>query len=73
MRAAHAALRDQGVAGGRTVLLGLLAEATLATGAAAEALALCDAGLTLAERGERYWVPELRRVRAEALAAQVSA
>ena len=72
MRAAHAALRDQGVAGGRTVLLGLLAEATLHSGAAAEALALCDAGLTLAERGERYWVPALHRVRAAALGTDVS-
>jgi hypothetical protein len=73
MRAAHAALRDQGLAGGRTVLLGLLAEVTLRTGSATEAVACCDAGLTLAERGERYWVPELERVRAEALEAQVSA
>ena len=73
MRAAHAALRDQGVAGGRTVLLGLLADATLQAGAAGEALALCDAGLALAERGERFWVPALERVRAAALAAEVSA
>lgn len=72
MRAAHAALRDSGLAGGRTVLLGLLAETTLRTGAAADAVALCDAGLTLAERGERYWVPSLERVRAVALRAGVS-
>ena len=72
MRAAHATLRDQGLAGGRTVLLGLLAEATLAAGAPAEAVALCDAGLTLAERGERYWVPALERVRAAALGPGVS-
>jgi tetratricopeptide (TPR) repeat protein len=73
MRAAHAALRDQGLAGGRTVLLGLLAEATLLAGHAGEAVALCDAGLTLAERGERYWVPALERVRAAALGTRVSA
>lgn len=73
MRAAHAALRDQGVAGGRTVLLGLLAEVTLRAGSAAEALALCDAGLTLAERGERFWVPALERVRTAAAGAPVSA
>jgi hypothetical protein len=48
------------------VLLGLLAEATLAAGDAPEAIALCDAALAVAERGERYWVPALGRVRAAA-------
>lgn len=72
MRTAHATLRDQGLAGGRTVLLGRLAEATLAGGDPAEAVALCDAGLALGERGERYWVPHLQRVRALA-AERVSA
>jgi hypothetical protein len=66
MRAAHAALVEQGVRGGQPVLLGLLAEATLATGDAGQALALCDAGLAVSERGERYFVPVLQRIRAAA-------
>jgi hypothetical protein len=66
MRAAHAALVEQGVSGGQTVLLGLLAEATLAAGNARQAVALCDAGLAVAERGERYFVPSLERIRAAA-------
>ena len=73
MRAAHATLRDQGLVGGRTVLLGLLAEASLRSGNPTEAVALCDTGLALAERGERYWVPALQRVRAAALGAEISA
>jgi hypothetical protein len=66
MRSAHATLGDQGLAGGRTVLLGRPAEATLAGGDPTEAVALCDAKLALAERDERYWAPDLRRVRAMA-------
>jgi hypothetical protein len=66
MRAAHAALVEQGVSGGQPVLLGLLAEATLAAGDADRALALCEAGLAVSERGERYYVPALERIRAAA-------
>jgi hypothetical protein len=72
MREAHAMLADQGLAGGRSVLLGLLAEEELRQGRAAEALALCEAGLAIGERGERYWVPALQRVAAEAAAISAS-
>jgi hypothetical protein len=51
------------------VFLGLLAEAALAAGEPDAAAATCAAGLAVAERGERYWVPELRRVLAAARVA----
>jgi hypothetical protein len=66
MREAHGALVDQGLVAARSVLLGLLAEATLAAGEPAQAAALCDAGLAVAELGERFWVPQLQRVAAAA-------
>jgi DNA-binding SARP family transcriptional activator len=69
MREAHAALVEQGLVAARSVLLGLLAEATLAAGDPAQAAALCDAGLAVAELGERFWVPQLQRVAAAAAAA----
>ncbi|SNS84595.1 AAA ATPase domain-containing protein [Geodermatophilus saharensis] len=69
MRAAHAALAEQGLAAGRSVFLGLLAATALAAGDPAAAAATCEAGLAVAERGERYWVPELTRLLAAARAA----
>lgn len=68
---AHATLAGQGLAGGRSVLLGLMAEEELRQGRPAEALSLCEAGLAIGERGERYWVPALQRV-AAAAAARIS-
>ncbi|MGY1782635.1 BTAD domain-containing putative transcriptional regulator [Geodermatophilus sp. SYSU D01036] len=67
MRAAHAVLADQGLAAGRSVFLGLLAETALAAGEPAAAVAMCDAGLAVAERGERFRVRQLTRLRAAAL------
>jgi hypothetical protein len=66
MREAHATLAGQGLSGGRSILLGLLAEEELRQGHAAEALSLCEAGLAIGERGERYWTAALERVAAEA-------
>ncbi|MGY1693876.1 BTAD domain-containing putative transcriptional regulator [Geodermatophilus sp. SYSU D00814] len=73
MRAAHAALAEQGLAAGRSVFLGLLAATALAAGEPAVAAATCEAGLAVAERGERYWVPELTRLLAAARAAGAGA
>lgn len=54
----------------RPYCLTLLAEALLASGAAEEALALCDRALALAERtGGMDYQPETRRLRAQALRA----
>lgn len=73
MREAHATLAGQGLIGGRPVLLGLMAEEELRQGHASEALSLCEAGLAIGERGERYWAAALQRVAAEAAeAADVS-
>jgi hypothetical protein len=72
MRESHAALAGQGLAGGRSVLLGLMAEEALRQGHAAEARSLCEAGLAIGERGERYWVPALRRVAAAAAAVEAA-
>jgi hypothetical protein len=69
MREAYAALVEQGVSGGQSVLLGLLAEATLAAGDARRAAALCEAALEVTERGERYFLPALERIRAAAAGA----
>jgi hypothetical protein len=69
MREAHAALAGQGLAAGRSVFLGVLAATALAAGEPAAAAATCEAGLAVAERGERYWVPELTRLRDAALRA----
>ncbi|MGY1669979.1 BTAD domain-containing putative transcriptional regulator [Geodermatophilus sp. SYSU D00710] len=63
MREAHAALAGQGLAAGRSVFLGVLAATALTAGEPAVAAATCEAGLAVAERGERYWVPELTRLR----------
>ena len=69
MREVHAALADQGLAAGRSVFLGLLAETALAAGEPDAAVATCEAGLAVAQRGERYRVPELTRLRSAALEA----
>jgi DNA-binding SARP family transcriptional activator len=69
MRSAHGALVEQGLSAGRSVFLGLLAEAALAAGDPRQALAYCTAGLAIGERGERFWTPQLEQVRAAALAA----
>jgi hypothetical protein len=66
MREAHATLAGQGLTGGRSILLGLMAEEELRQGRPAQALALCEAGLAIGERGERYWAAELQRVAAAA-------
>ena len=66
MREAHATLAGQGLTGGRSILLGLMAEEELRQGRPAEALALCEAGLAIGERGERYWAAALQRVAAAA-------
>jgi hypothetical protein len=66
MREAHAALAGQGLTGGRSILLGLMAEEALRQGDPAEARALCATGLAIGERGERYWTAALHRVAAEA-------
>lgn len=52
----------------RPLFLGLLADAWLAHGDAARALASAEEGLAAAATGERCWDPELYRLRAEALA-----
>jgi hypothetical protein len=62
MRAAHAGLAGQGLSGGRSVLLGLMAEVALRLGRTAEARSLSEAGLAIGERGERYWVAALSRL-----------
>ncbi len=69
MRAAHAELVEQSLTAGRSVFLALLAEVALAAGDPAQALAYCDAGESVAERGERVGLPALARVRAAATAA----
>ena len=66
MREAHATLAGQGLTGGRSILLGLMAEEELRQGRPAEALSLCEAGLAIGERGERYWTAALQRVAAAA-------
>jgi hypothetical protein len=66
MREAHATLLDQGLTGGRSVLLGLMAEELLRQRRPDEALSMCEAGLAIGERGERYWTAALRRVAAAA-------
>jgi DNA-binding SARP family transcriptional activator len=66
MREADAVLAGQGLAAGRSVFLGLLAGVALAAGEPAAAVAACQAGLAVAERGERFWVPELLRLQAAA-------
>ena len=43
-----------------------MAEEELRQGRPAEALSLCEAGLAIGERGERYWVAALQRVAAAA-------
>ena len=70
MREAHATLAGQGLTGGRSILLGLMAEEELRQGRPAEALSLCEAGLAIGERGERYWTAALQRV--AAAAAEIS-
>ncbi|MGY1810688.1 BTAD domain-containing putative transcriptional regulator [Blastococcus sp. SYSU D00669] len=62
MREAHAALVRHGLAGGRSVLLGLLAEVALRAGDPAAAGSFCEAGLAVASLAERYWVPSLQRI-----------
>ena len=69
MRAAHAALVEQSLTAGRSVFLGLLAEVALTAGDPAQALAFCDAAWAVAERGERFGLAALERVRASAAAA----
>ncbi|WP_448628009.1 BTAD domain-containing putative transcriptional regulator [Geodermatophilus sp. URMC 64] len=69
MRAAHAELVGHGLAGGRSVLLGLLADVVLRAGDPAQALAFCEAGLAVAQLAESYWVPALERIRARAVEA----
>jgi hypothetical protein len=66
MREADAVLAGQGLAAGRSVFLGLLAGVALAAGEPAAAVAACQAGLAVAERGERFWVPELLWLQAAA-------
>jgi DNA-binding SARP family transcriptional activator/energy-coupling factor transporter ATP-binding protein EcfA2 len=66
MREAHAELAGQGLAGGRSILLGLMAEEALRHGEVEEAIALSAAGLAIGERGERYWTAALQRVAATA-------
>ncbi|MGK5114486.1 MULTISPECIES: BTAD domain-containing putative transcriptional regulator [unclassified Geodermatophilus] len=73
MRTAHAVLVDQGLSAGRSVFLGLLAEAALACGDPRQAHAYGTAGLAIGERGERFWTAPLERVRAAALAADPGA
>ena len=64
--AEDAVLAGQELAAGRSVFLGLLAGVALAAGEPAAAVAACQAGLAVAERGERFWVPELLRLQAAA-------
>jgi DNA-binding SARP family transcriptional activator len=66
MREAHAELAGQGLVGGRSILLGLLAEEELRRGHPAQARSLCEAGLAIGERGERYWTAALQRLADEA-------
>jgi predicted ATPase len=51
----------------RPFFLALLADASLAAGDAAQALQYAGRGLAEAATGERWWDPELHRLRAEAL------
>lgn len=65
-----ASRRAMGASVALPALLGLLGEAQLACGRPREALSSCAEGLAIADQwGERYWSPELHRVRADALCA----